>query len=416
MQNRFNQLIVVVFFCGCLFACSKQVSSESFQTHPVEIQNASLPNLFKDKKGNVLLSYVTEDKDSSFLWVSNWENNSWSKPELVSSGDNWFVNWADFPSVIKADDKLVAHWLEKNDQATYAYGVRYSTRSLTGQWQAEQWLHTDTSPTEHGFVSLQAENKSVHAIWLDGRHMHYGQHASHDNHPKLESLDDIKGMTLRYAYINEQDKVVLREEVDSLTCDCCQTTTVMTEKGLVIAYRDRVVNSLESETRDIKVLRRINGEWLSAKNTPIDNWDIQACPVNGPVLASQNNKVALVWFTAANNQPKVQLAFSKDGAASFEKTLLIDGIGNIGRVAADWINTDSVLISWIGLQDKKTALLYRIVNTDGTMSETKSASEIALSRSSGVPQVAQIAKNKVLLAWTNAAESTSIQTKVINLR
>ena len=398
-----------------LFACSKNEPISLNSNELVEITNASLPNLFRDAEGNVLLSYVTQDNQKTSLRLSRWHNDEWTAPELVVRGDNWFVNWADFPSVVNNASNLFAHWLEMNGSGTYAYGVRFSTKLKSGQWSEPQWLHTDSSATEHGFVSLHPDKDGAHAVWLDGRNMQSAGHDSHSDHAKRSSLENIKGMTMRYAYINNQGQVSERTELDSLTCDCCQTTMTQTNDGVVIAYRDREVKSLDSEIRDIKVLYNNSGEWLESKNIPVDNWNIQACPVNGPVLVAQKNKLALAWFTAAETKAKIQVAFSNDNGRSFLEPMVIDETNNLGRVAIDWLNAETIFISWIGMSKENTALLYRIVKLDGTMSDTQVVSQIDMSRSSGVPQVAQVSENKVLLTWTKAGERPSIQTKVINL-
>ncbi len=407
IKRKLVSLGIIVFLS---FACSnnkvQQVS---------EIESASLPNLFNDSQGNVLLSYVRTKDDVSSLWLVHWEQENWGKPELVANGKNWFVNWADFPSVVKNSDNYFAHWLEKNGNGTYAYGVRYSMRSQNGEWQEPQWLHTDMSATEHGFVSLQPDNSGMHAVWLDGRNMQGAGHDSHSEHAKNSSVDDIQGMTLRYAFVNNQGQINNRTELDSLTCDCCQTTMVQTEDGVVVAYRDREPKNLTSEIRDIKILYNTGGDWIESENTPVDNWNLQACPVNGPVLSANNNKLALAWFTAADNKPKVQVAFSNDNGQQFQDAIVVDESNNLGRVAVDWINADTIFISWIGMKDNNTALLYRIVTVDGTVGEIQTATEIDMSRSSGVPQVAQIGDNKILLTWTETGELPSIQSKVITI-
>ncbi len=399
-------------------ACTEKNSSSVIQiekTKNLEINNASLPNLSRDLQGNVWLSYVTQEGEHSSLRLSKWQENVWSKPELVAQGNNWFVNWADFPSVVSNDSHLFAHWLEMNGEGTYAYGIRYSTRSVDGQWNKPLWLHIDNSTTEHGFVSLQPDKDGAHALWLDGRNMQGAGHASHSNSVIPKSLDDIQGMTLRYAYINNNAAVSKRIELDSLTCDCCQTTMIKAQDRIVIAYRDRVVTSPSTEIRDMNVMYNKSGQWQQSKNIPIDNWNIQACPVNGPVLSANANNVALVWFTAANAKPKIQVVFSDDNAESFKQAIDVDSNMNLGRVAIDWINAETVFISWIGMVESKTVLLYRLVSIDGIMSETQIASEIDMSRSSGVPQVAQIEENKILIMWTKAGEQPTIQSKVITI-
>ena len=413
-----NNLILLVIFGLLSLACSEKNSStlsSTIETESLAINNASLPNLSKDLHGDVWLSFVSQNADESSLWLSKWQQGTWSKKELVAQGNNWFVNWADFPSVVSNDSQLFAHWLEMNGEGTYAYGVRYSRRAVKGDWSKPKWMHTDNSATEHGFVSLQADKDGAHALWLDGRNMQGAGHASHSNSNITKSLDDIQGMTLRYAFIDNNGVVKKRVELDSLTCDCCQTTMIKAQDQLVIAYRDRVVTSPDTEIRDMNVMYKKDGQWRQSKNIPIDNWDIQACPVNGPVLTENANNVALVWFTAANAKPKIQVVFSDDNAESFKQAIVVDANMNLGRVATDWINAETVFISWIGMVESKTVLLYRLVSIDGIMSEIQIASQIDMSRSSGVPQVAQIEENKILLSWTEAGEQPTIQSKVITI-
>ena len=48
-----------------------------------------------------------------------------------------------------------------------------------------------------------------------------------------------------------------------------------------------------------------------------DNWQIAACPVNGPMMDAIDNHVAIGWFTGAYNKPKVKLSFSDDAEYHF---------------------------------------------------------------------------------------------------
>lgn len=257
----------------------------------------------------------------------------------------------------------------------------------------KDWLHADESPTEHGFVGLQPLAVGAHAVWLDGRKTQAKRTINHV---------PVTGMTLRYALIEADGTITNRQEIDELTCSCCQTTTAMTQKGLVVAYRDRRILSKESEIRDIHVLRQTPSGWVAAENIPVDNWDIQACPVNGPVLAANEHNLALVWFTQAHQQSKVKLAFSNNNGQSFLPAIEIDATENMGRVGVDWLDSKRLLVSWIGMIDGKGQLLYRIVNLNGEQSNTQIIAEIDPSRASGVPQVATIGADEALFVWTQA--------------
>ena len=82
------------------------------------------PNLFTDKNGNVVLSWVEENEEGSKLKFSQLADSQWKPATEIASGDDWFVNWADFPSVaVREDGGMAAHYLAKNGEGTFAYGV-----------------------------------------------------------------------------------------------------------------------------------------------------------------------------------------------------------------------------------------------------------------------------------------------------
>jgi hypothetical protein len=52
----------------------------------------------------------------------------------VASGTDWFVSWADVPSVSRlADGTLVAQWLKNVDPSIEAYDLRLSTSHDNGR-------------------------------------------------------------------------------------------------------------------------------------------------------------------------------------------------------------------------------------------------------------------------------------------
>ena len=66
-------------------------------------------------------------------------------------------------------------------------------------------------------------------VWLDGRKM------------VNEVTDDpvASGMTLRAAFVDENQNVEQEQLVDELICDCCQTDIAVASSGPVAVYRDR---------------------------------------------------------------------------------------------------------------------------------------------------------------------------------
>lgn len=58
------------------------------------------PNLAVGRDGRVYLSWLEPTPDSAFaLRLSSFAGGAWSAPRTIRSGRDFFVNWADFPSV-----------------------------------------------------------------------------------------------------------------------------------------------------------------------------------------------------------------------------------------------------------------------------------------------------------------------------
>jgi hypothetical protein len=81
----------------------------------------------------------------------------------------------------------------------------------------------------------------------------------------------------------------------------------------VAVYRDRS----EGEIRDIRIGAYVDGAWTEGAIVHEDGWETAACPVNGPAVAARGEDVAVAWFTAAGDVPRVKVAFSDDAAESF---------------------------------------------------------------------------------------------------
>ena len=72
-----------------------------------------LLNLFAaTADGSLVMSWLQPEGDTQLLMYSLFETGAWSEPREIARGDNWFVNWADLPSVVPIDSNTwIAHWL-----------------------------------------------------------------------------------------------------------------------------------------------------------------------------------------------------------------------------------------------------------------------------------------------------------------
>ena len=411
MKYFYVQLFLMVFIFGC-----ERPTEQTSYAEPIlsELKNPCTeggePNLFVSENNEVYFSWVEYLNDTTdALLYSKLENEKWTNPKTIAQGSDWFVNWADFPSIVAYKDggkTLAAHWLQKSANGTYDYDVHIS-QSLDGgvNWQPSFIPHTDGVSAEHGFVSMVplSEDK-VFATWLDGRNTKREEHTgdSHGHHGS---------MTLRAATFDPNGKLEDEIQLDERICDCCQTSAALTDNGVIVAYRDRS----ESEIRDISVIRQLDGKWTSPSVVYADNWQITGCPVNGPRIAADGGNVALVWYTMANGNAQVKIAFSSNSGRRFDTPILVAGGNPLGRVDVVYIDGDEVLVTWLEKTEKGAEIRGLRVGPKGKIGEDFLLAESNESRRSGFPRMVKV-EDKIVLAWTVGDSLTRVRTGVLDIR
>jgi hypothetical protein len=361
------------------------------------------PNLTLGPDGRAYLSWVEPAADSAHaLRFSVLRDGRWSAPRTIASGRDWFVNWADFPSLaVLPGNRMAAHWLQRSGENKYAYDVRVSVSSDGGAtWTPGVVPHTDGTQTEHGFVSMWPAGDSVALVWLDGRKFK----------PSADEHDAANEMTLRYTTVGPDGRAAPDRELDGRICDCCQTGMAMTGRGPLVVYRDRS----PTEVRDIYVTRMVNGAWTPGRPVHADGWVMPACPVNGPQAAADGDRVAVAWFTGADSVLQVKVAFSDDAGATFGTPVRVDGGNPEGRVDVVLVR-DGALVSWIERTGGQAAeVRVRRVGTDGRMGEPRAVTGASAARSSGFPRMVP-AGNDLVLAWTAPGDSSRVRAASIPL-
>lgn len=356
------------------------------------------PELHVAPDGRVLLSWIERlAAGRSALRFSVLKDGGWSAPRVIAEGRDWFVNWADFPSVIALDDgSLAAHWLERSGPGTYAYDVRIARSGDGGlTWSTPFTPHRDGTPTEHGFVSLFARpGGALEAVWLDGRETSPGA-GEHDH--------GGGAMTLRYAALGPEGATDREALLDPRVCDCCQTGAAVTSEGPLVVYRDRS----GEELRDIAVVRLRDGRWTEPRTVSADGWRIEGCPVNGPAVAAQGRRVAIAWFTAAGDRPRVQVAFSTDAGAHFGPALRVDDGDPAGRVDAVLLDDGSALVSWVEAMDAGSALRIRRAWSDGRLDAAVTVLPAGTPLGTGFPRMVR-ADGRLVFAWTADGVRTAL--------
>jgi hypothetical protein len=358
------------------------------------------PYLFTDKKGTVYLSWVEKRRKEAALKFASLRDKQWSLPVTIASGNNWFVNWADYP-VVAVDDmgRIFAHYLEKSDTAKFTYDIKTTFSPDSGRsWSIANLLNEDKVKAEHGFVSIAPYNDGFFACWLDGRKTaSVESHSGHNGHHGE--------MTLRAAVLDNSGKKINEWELDGKVCDCCQTSAAITSAGPVVIYRDRS----DDEIRDISIVRLVNDKWTSPQTIHADNWKINACPVNGPRADAIGDNLVISWYSMQDKKGEVKIVFSKDGGESLSKPIRIDEGNTIGRVDVLLIDSTTAMVSWMEAGNIKAMK----VQANRTKEPSVMIASSSDKRSSGFPQMTR-SGNKIYFAWTDDKEKT-IKTASLDL-
>jgi hypothetical protein len=360
------------------------------------------PGLTTGPDGRVYLSWLEPAPDSAVaLRFALLEGGRWSAPGTVATGRDWVVNAAEIPALaVLPGGRMGAQWLREHPGGGFAFDVRVA-RSADGgaTWGEAVTPHRDGTAAEHGMVSLfAAGGDSLTAIWLDGRRY-------------AEAGAGGRGETMLMAATLAPDGSAGPDTpLDRRVCDCCQTAAALTSRGPLVAYRGRTTD----EVRDVQVVRRVDGAWTAPRTVHADGWKTGACPVNGPQVSARGSRVAVAWFTAARDTPRVNLAFSDDAGATWGAPVRVDEGDPAGRVDVEVLDDGGALVSWVERAGGGAGTRLRRIGADGTPGPALPVDTAGAKGGSGFPRMAR-AGDAVVLAWTRPGSPSTLRTARIAL-
>ena len=403
-----RKMILLILSAAFLTGCQHRPKSIEPLPAPQMIaspagDHSAEPNLHVAPDGRFLLSWIEQPDDGPATLKFAFYGSEWSDVRTVASGEDWFVNWADFPSMtVLANGTLAAHWLAKSAPETFSYDVMLSFSKDGGQtWSQPIRPHRDGTQSEHGFVSMVPHGEdAVFLTWLDGR-----------KYAAARQGKAPEEMTLRAAIINDRGEFQWEAELDARTCDCCQTSAVRAGDEFVVAYRDRSKN----EIRDIGIVRIADGRAEPPRIPHPDGWKIPGCPVNGPALDDHGHRVVMAWFTMAGDSARVQLAFSHDGGKTFGPRVRVDDGQALGRVDVVLLSKNRAVVSWLENGEEDAEIRIRQVDSDGTVSVSQVVATTSASRASGFPRMAFNGEH-LFFAWTRPGEVSRVNVAKITIR
>ncbi len=344
-----------------------------------------MPQVTAIGPGKLLLSWQTPLSGGGYTFaMATGDGSHWSEVRRIDSGPKLSMYSADLPGVAPLPNgALLAYWESKDATSKDPYGTAIKTsvsRDAGKTWSPVARPYRDLHQGQHSFLSWFPLHDGVGLAWLDAQQQAVvRERASHSAHNLLRqsmSAEDTMGSVgLRYAALNREGRVTSDSFIDPITCECCPTSAALTSQGPVVVYRNREelpgtkpdeVRVARPTVRDIYLSRFDGTQWSTPHPVHSDHWVINACPDNGPAVAAKDNALAVAWWTRADDEPRVQVAFSSDSGDSFGPPIRVDRAKGEGQVTLALLKGGkSAVVGW--LEDGRT--WARLVSADNSKAD-----------------------------------------------
>jgi len=338
--------------------------------------HSSVPRVSQGLKGSVLLSWMEPSSNGLAFRYAVWRAGKWAEAQTIAAGPQLLAAVSSEPGVLElVDGVLVAEWLIKSAKEETNEIVVAVSRDRGKTWSKPVVPYRDATAGEHMYVSLFSwPQGGAGVVWLDPRRK--------------------KTSSLVQTTIDEWGKLGPETVIADDVCECCPTSSAGTKKGPVVMYRNRT----EENVRDMYVSAFSDGRMQAGRPVHADGWRIDGCPTNSGSLAAVGEGVAAIWFTGADRNPRINLAFSQ--GESFRKPVVIDGAKPIGRAAVAALADGSAMVTWLGHNERGIVLRARQAWPDGRVGKPLDVVTASPNGKLGFPFVATV-PGGVMSVWTD---------------
>jgi hypothetical protein len=251
---------------------------------------SSCPYLTKDTKGNIVLSWIRSNNDSSAVVcyaVSADGGKTFGQPVLVPASTNVYPHGENMPKMLfMPNDEVIAVWGASNPNPKNPYSglVFYSQSFDNGKtWSGLNRLVKDTASIDERYFDVALlPNGNAAIIWLDSR-----------------TTTKKEGSTLYFATTNGKDGFSDGHPIGTTCCQCCRTDLFIDSKqNIHVAYRDIINDSV----RDMVHAVSTDGgaHFSNPERISKDNWVVNGCPHTGPTMAENKQGLNFAWYTGGH--------------------------------------------------------------------------------------------------------------------
>jgi hypothetical protein len=310
------------------------------------------------------------------------------------------------PRVTASDREVDVLWVAKRDGVS----IIRTARSVDGgrTFERPRTISPAGATGARGWESAAIDADGVmHAAWLDGRNAATAA-ASHDHMAMMHEggpRQDIFAASWRGG------GPVVESRVATDVCFCCKTAVASRGRDVYVAWR----HLYSGGVRDIAVAHSADGGLTYGEPVRVsaDNWQINACPDDGPALALDTaGTVHVAWPTLVHDPDGDRIAIfhavSRDGGRTFSPRARVDGARHTApahpRMAL--LPDGTAVVIWDELTGGRRQIALRAIATDG-QDDMQPVRVLTEGHAAAYPSIVA-AGDRLVAAWTAVQGSGSV--------
>ena len=303
-----------------------------------------------------------------------------AQPERIAAdGDNR-------PKIAVAQDGTIHVSFTAHLAQPYAGNIRLSRSTDGGRtFSPPVTVNDNLDPISHRFESIVlAPDGRLHIVWVDKR-------------DQAAAGKDYAGAALYYAELDDGAHVGANRKVIDHSCECCRIALALDRDDTpVIAWRQ----IFGRDTRD-HALQRLDGR-SPVIRVAEDNWNIDACPHQGPTLAiSESGTYHVAWFTNSATRQGLYYARATD-RNTFSEPLAFGNTEAQPAHPALLAVGDHIYLAWKEF-DGKQATVRAMLSTDDGAQWSEPWIVAAAAGGSDLPQLVRNGES-AFLSWNAQRE------------
>jgi hypothetical protein len=288
MFNSIRIILITIVLCS-LLSCNER---EAVSKADFVIANGQMPNITKDKNGNLHLVYGIGD--SIMYTYSSDKGNSFATPSLIDVLPGLYSFATRGPQIAVSDHGIIV-------TACNSKGNIYSYYKMNKKWKQGGRVNDIDTVAKEGLMALSADGENSFAIWLDLRG---------------NKKNKIYGARSNDGGKTWSENLMIYTSPDTSVCQCCKPSVKIKGNKVYVMFR----NWLDGN-RDLYLIQSSNGgtSFEQAQKLGTGTWKLNGCPMDGGGLAiNQKGQVQTIWkregkiFTAMPDVPEIEIGNGRD--------------------------------------------------------------------------------------------------------